>query len=529
MKRSMIVLGIFVVALLAVLGSYILGNGGNLEPLLTQMRQGNYTGSRNATVQLLGILETGDLDETRRKTVISAMASALGDPKTSDAVKSVLATDVRSKPVLEHALRHGSTAARLNAAEALSELAKAGHPGMVEQAAAELSQLVTHESPAVRAQAIRALAALGDPAVPVLVRSLTLDPADARNTVLVQDAGAGLARSPDAAMPHLLEALSSDDPNRQANAAVVLRLVGPEHGKQALGRLVELLKSENDHVRAGVIETLGSYGSAARGAMDDLIDMLSEPEHFFPAVVAVRSIGPTQQDAPELTAAFKFADSENKRRELALTLVQIGWPSYAVAVDALDHPDQAVRHGACVTLSTLLTAAPEMDYSTAVEKLTALVRKGPLAEPAAEALGQLHGNAKPAVPAIIEQLRKKLADKELSRNLYTVGQLGQALAKIGDLPTVLGLLKKDNAKMQVAALGVIGQMEPNALDAAEPVLAMLKSDQAAVRFAALRALTELKGKMDQYVPAVEPLLSDPEPVVRSAATKTIESMRSKSF
>lgn len=92
-----------------------------------------------------------------------------------------------------------------------------------------------------------------------------------------QEAAAeALGRIGAAAVPHLVEALSSHDPQVRRKAVEVLGRMGPD-AAEAVAALVPLLDDPDERVRKAAIRTLGQIGPAAKDAVPALMQRLLAP------------------------------------------------------------------------------------------------------------------------------------------------------------------------------------------------------------------------------------------------------------
>jgi HEAT repeat protein len=88
-----------------------------------------------------------------------------------------------------------------------------------------------------------------------------------------ETAADALARIGPAAVPALLEALHSPDPEVRAKAANVLGRMGPD-ARDSVPELIRLLDDPDERVRKTVIRALGRIGPAAQDAVPGLMRTL---------------------------------------------------------------------------------------------------------------------------------------------------------------------------------------------------------------------------------------------------------------
>ena len=179
-----------------------------------------------------------------------------------------------------------------------------------------------------------------------------------------------------AAVPALFVALA--DPSEAVRAASARALARIEPGPDDVPRLVAALRSEDGYVAGFAAWTLGNLGSAAAGAVPDLVHALSRDDTNAVVAGSLARIGPAAAEAvPALVQALRSEDADRRWRA-ARTLGRIGPPARAAVeplVDALGDPNGAVRQHAA----------------------RALGRIGPAARPAAAALQRATGDSDPQV------------------------------------------------------------------------------------------------------------------------------------
>jgi HEAT repeat protein len=178
------------------------------------------------------------------------------------------------------------------------------------------------------------------------------------------------------ATPFLFAGLA--DPSEAVRAASARALARIEPRADDLPRLVAALGSEDGYVAAFAAWSLGNLGSAAAGAVPDLVRALARDDTNAVVAGALARIGPAAAAAvPTLVEALGSEDADRRWRA-ARTLGRIG-PSAEAAVEALAKaladPNGAVRQHAA----------------------RALGRIGPAALPAAAALQRATGDADPLV------------------------------------------------------------------------------------------------------------------------------------
>ncbi len=140
------------------------------------------------------------------------------------------------------------------------------------------------EDEATRLNAAYVLGAIGEPAIPTLIKALrqeskvawnqNLDRGDFTNPSQL-DTIYGLAAIGEPAVPALTEVLSDTDWWTRAAAGAALGCMGePAHG--AVPALIEALKDNSEWVRRNAADTLGNIGPSARAAVPALVEALRD-------------------------------------------------------------------------------------------------------------------------------------------------------------------------------------------------------------------------------------------------------------
>jgi HEAT repeat protein len=178
------------------------------------------------------------------------------------------------------------------------------------------------------------------------------------------------------ATPALFSALA--DPSEAVRASSARALARIESTADDVPRLVEALGSEDGYVVAFAAWSLGNLGSAAAGAVPDLVRALSRDDTNAVVAGALARMGPSAAGAvPALVEALRSEDADRRWRA-ARTLGRIGPPAESAVEPlsaALADPNGAVRQHAA----------------------RALGRIGPAARRAAAALQRATGDADPQV------------------------------------------------------------------------------------------------------------------------------------
>ena len=273
-------------------------------------------------------------------------------------------------------------------------------------------------------EGVRALAKIGPPAVPALIKALKNGKKKIR--AHAAEALGKIGPKARAAVPALVQELRNQGdgkdtiainigenaffryPGPRSRAATALGQIGPE-AKAAVPALAQVLKDDDSSIRTAAARALGNIGTAAVPAL--LKALQNDDARVRAASVtglgqispnAVSALGEIGADAkaavPALVAAFKDASNE-LRTTIVAVLKAIGPVAVPILTRSLGDQENAsgVRQGVAMALGTFgrqaKTAVP------ALEK--ALKDRGPYVRgAAADALGKIGPAAMHAVPAL---------------------------------------------------------------------------------------------------------------------------------
>jgi HEAT repeat protein len=257
------------------------------------------------------------------RSAVPTLVAALDDAWfRDDAIIALGGIGKDAAPAVAHLLPlldSDDAALRHLAREALEKI------GVFDEAArARLRPWLTSGDLHEREEAARALAACGEHAeqiIPTLIElaidphfnpRAQLQPGDWHSPGVYATLLASMASTGPAAVPMLIDALQSPDPNVRRAAAEALVKIGPT-AKGAVPSLIELLDDHDSWDAAA--EALGRMGREARAAVPKLlavfeaVQMPGSPEEYVPIVHALGGIGPDARDA--LPAVLKLADVDD--------------------------------------------------------------------------------------------------------------------------------------------------------------------------------------------------------------------------
>jgi HEAT repeat protein len=254
-----------------------------------------------------------------------------------------------------------------------------------------LSKALQDADQDIRAWAIDGLRELGEdafPAVPALIEAMAAE----KQTVV---AASALGRIGRRALPALMAAMKDKRPNLRWGAALAV--------EEMCSQIVGVQRED------GGVDILAGFPKAVAEAatvVTSLAELLADADAFvrIRAAVTLAQMGPGAEPAiPALLKAMGDLDKQ-ARLDIFTALARIGRKSDLVApalIGKLKSDDPEVRWAAATALRWLGSAG-----GPAVEALvTALRDANPVVCAAAEALGEIGGKAKDAVPALKSLLK----------------------------------------------------------------------------------------------------------------------------
>jgi HEAT repeat protein len=300
-----------------------------------------------------------------------------------------------------------------------------------------------------------------------------------------------------AAVPALVQALSSADYAVRNAATTALRMLG---GEAVEPMLAELKPDTKIQVWLVVVQALGNLGPQAKGAVPQLVQSIKkgqDPNLYSALVTALSQIG--EAAVPQLTQALQHGSDTWVRVGASQALGRIGPPAKGAVGAlraALGDPDQEIRFAASVALGGILPGTPVT--KEAVQSL----------------LGNLQGNKQEALWALGRIVLQEAAVLDLVAALTTADDatregIANALAKVGEaaVDQLRGKLKPEQASPVRAgaarALGLIGRPARRALADLEPAMA---DKDFLVRFAATGAVTTISPERSLDAREIQTLL-----------------------
>jgi len=473
------------------------------------------------------------------KAIVPILVDELKDPATRVQAAGELAQFGREAskaavPALKDMLTDTDAETRLQAAQALVRI---GGKEEVTAAAAVLSALLTEEQrPNVKSMAASALRQLGPEYARLIrpvYREMLKDPQSSQRLTAARQLLQEGDEDRKLVVPVLRELLKAGQPyertqaaqllvqadpdradeavaalrgmiqDRQTRQAAVSALagMGPDHAAVAVPILREMLRDADISSRHQAINTLGQLGPAAKDALPELAELLTERQYGF---MVANTLGRIGGDAvPALVKALESGDQQTQRAAVQ-ALGQIG-PDAAAAVPTLlkmlTAPDRSgSRQMVQFALQRIGPAvAPELAKLLIAEETA--VRRA-----AAEALQRFGGDARSALPA----LEKAAADEDLivrrvaALTAFRAGSRSESVVRV-----LADGLKSDDVNLRREATQLFAGFWP----LPDPVLDGLKRSlddtDGMVRVNAAAALARSDAAAEDAAPVLVAALKEP--------------------
>jgi HEAT repeat protein len=417
-------------------------------------------------------------------------------------------------------------------------------------------QLMKDSDPGVQMRVLNAVSEAGKAAVPGLIEALKNDEVAYWACVVLRDIGPAAKAAvpalaeklnnprPDIRMQAILALGAMDDAALPVVPQIAAAL-GDEHTRAAatfvLGRLGDIPADAEQTIRSNAgsedrfLSTVSLWALARvypedkvlrRRATEQLVARLKDQDPYVGAVAA-KALA-TLPPAPEITIpiwerAMKEADTTTLHRALN-ALASLGAPAVPRLVDIL-HKHKQLRVEVAYTLGQIGPAA-----AAATDALAELVGDEDvnLATEAILALGKIGPAAKSAVPALCAALEKK-GEKNTHAIIFALGDIGPAAAAAE--PMVRKAMDSQDKSLAVIAARTFMLIQPassssQAAAKAVPVLVSCLDDPLPeTRKAAAESLAALGPLARQAIPALKKATKDNVTAVREAAANALESTK----
>lgn len=292
---------------------------------------------------------------------------------------------------------------------------------------------------------------------------------------LRETAAHALSRFGAEALPHFQRELSSGDLERQCRAVRWLHLI-KEDAAPAIPDLCEFLEQAlaPEEVRRAAIDLIGALGPMSVEAVPTLINELCGPE-----------------DADQLT--------------LEAAALALGWigeeavaalPELAALVRGDEYCSEEARIAAIDSMKAIGIDEEAMAalISALEDEIAPMVR-----EWAAEALGELGGAARPALPTLAQLLGDDDTDL-VEASLIAICRIGPEPSLGGRL---IDALASPNTDLRIAATKALGRLGREVTGARQALTGRLRDEALPVRNEALQGLVSIGAGQDAVAPLVE--------------------------
>ncbi len=353
--------------------------------------------------------------------------------------------------------------------------------------------------------AVEALAALGEPAVPLAIE--LFHEADPRIRRIGLQLLARLGPAAKATVPLLIETFRQPKPSIRVRAEQALAAIG----ESAIEALTRALRDRDSKVRGAAALALELMGEPAWPAVPALIAATAEP------------VTPDDPRPPERVDPDGGHGSPQARPSVYQTaLVAIGQASVPALLQQLDSSDHTMRIQAVRTLGFLREGG-----KAAVPRLIGLLSHPDIRAEAVIALGKIGMGARTAVPMLIPILK----NRDVGLRSHAAEALGQISSQVFHQWTpstrkfvidALTLALKDQDRgVRLAAVAACAQIGQQAA-ATSPQLATLLGDpDTDIRLAVLRALERIVEHTDPTQKALLQCLGDADRRIRRAAARAV--------
>lgn len=395
---------------------------------------------------------------------------------------------------------------------------------------------LAHGDYQAREEAHAALALIGSPATPFIIRALDNRPGPVEQIVTrlgqhfpwlgvqpstdhqlraraaEQLASKTLCAHPDA-VPALIRALADEHSTVAEEAQRSLRRIGPQ---ATLPQLTRALRSRDEAIRFQAVEVLRDFGPTAVAAAPDLRHLLRDRKSGVRAIT-VRALGRIAGPAaaPDL---MRSLDDRNSfvRSAAAASLGAMGKsaaPSAPKLRSLLADSSLGVRIEAARALWQVTG-----DTTEAVPVLIRALVPG--VWDAALALGSMGAAASNAVPALVTMMKREKVPRPLRETPVSALALGQIGAAA--VPALIPLLQDADPRIRTSAALALGFAGAHAREATPHLVAVLGDPSADVRRAATLSLGTIDPARKELVPALIEMANDEDIFLSSLASAALE-------
>ena len=308
--------------------------------------------------------------------------------------------------------------------------------------------------------------------------------------------------------PSLIKILRNKDWLLRNEALDALLKIG--ESKKAISNIIELLKDDNEHIRAKSVKILGSMGIDSHRAINSLLELLKEKNIYLDEEL-ILSLNKIVYGISELKASFDEIDPEIKK-------------TIGIIIKALESDNEKVRYWAILAVGTIGLKAKD-----AIPKLLKLLSdkkiliKKDICLDLIKTLRQMSLDAHIATPNLMAFLKDTdLAEEstlilnrivqEISELKGNLGEIDPEIKKTIDI--IIKALESNNEKIRYWAILAVGKLGPKAKDAV-PILRNLLNDSISIiRKNVARSLGKIGSEAKDAIVDLRKLLSDENEQVR---------------
>lgn len=359
-------------------------------------------------------------------------------------------------------------------------------------------------------EAVEALIAIGEPAVPYMIKAWRDNPDTeirCRLARALEPIGPGAME----AVPLLIEALDEIDERQVSCAAYALGGMG-HAALPAKDRLAALLRSSDTATQVNLLYALGSIGA---DAADEIPLILEAVERGGTRAAAIDALSRMGEPAVEAITPWLEGGSEAQRLVACEVLANMG-------------------QDAALVLPALRTALRDENPRIRIEAAKALGSAGTFALPAHQALVYAlrdeNNEVRETVIASLIRIGPSGAKDLISAlNARSWRSREGAARVIGQFSSLIEAAREEliramgdmNVDVRIAVTDALALLGPSVV---EDMITQLNSSSVQRRWSAARVLGTIGTPAEEALPALRARLQDPDALVRNEARAAIESI-----
>lgn len=343
-----------------------------------------------------------------------------------------------------------------------------------------------------RISAAQALAKIGKPAIPSLIKALSHKKNDVR--ISASEALNKIGTLPPKAIPLILKSLRDKESEVRKNITEVLGKTGPLT-TDVVPALIRAIGDSDSYVRASAAEALGKVGPEAPEVIPALMKALGDSFHYVrdSAGIALEKCGAMHVDLKVKRCITDFRDTQTNILSRAIEeLESIGPAAIPELIKALGDSNSHIRRFAAAALEKHNALTIELKIKRYILDLgdsSANVKAR-----AAEALADLGPAASEAIP----HLTKLIGHNDYYVRLHS----SEALEKLGSITPDLKVkryvldLGDSNSEVRSKAAEALCDLAPFAKEALPKLKKLLADEDEIVCISAEKAITKIESSPD---------------------------------